>query len=382
MPADRAARLHRQIFTLDSHLDTPTASFLRPGWDFGQRHDVHHDESQCDLPRMREGGLKAAVFAVFILQAARTPEGRRAARDCAFTILRMTRDTLARHRGECEVALTAADGLRIVTAGRRAIYLSLENGHALGPDLSSLATFRQLGVRLLGLTHLLNNDLGDASTDPRGPEWKGLSPLGRDAVAECNHLGIVLDASHASDAVLAELLERSRTPVVLSHSGCKAVFDHPRNIDDGLLRALARQGGVIQINSLSTYLVATPPDPARDTAMRELMKHFESTPLTLEVMAEADRVFRDFDRRYPRPGATLNHFMDHLVHAVEVAGVDHVGIGTDFDGGGGVEDLRDAADYPRLTRELMTRGFAAPDIAKIWGGNLLRVLQAAETAAR
>lgn len=382
MRADRADRLHEQIFTLDSHLDTPTASFRWPGWEFGQRHDVRSDESQCDLPRMREGGLKAAVFAVFILQAARTPDGRRGARDCAFAILRMTRDILARHRDNCEVAMTAADGPRIAATDRRAIYLSLENGHALGPDLSSLPEFRRLGVRLLGLTHLLNNDLGDASTDPRGPEWNGLSPLGREAVAECNRLGIVLDASHASDAVLAELLERSRTPVVLSHSGCKAVFDHPRNIDDGLLRALAGQGGVIQINSLSTYLVAAPPDPARGAAMRELMERFERTPLTMEVMAEADRLFRDFDRRFPRPEATLNHFMDHLVHAVEVAGIDHVGIGTDFDGGGGVEGLRDAADYPNITRELVTRGFGAPDIAKIWGSNLLRVLQAAEAAAR
>ena len=382
MPADPAERLHRRIFTLDSHLDTPTASLLRPDWRFDRRHAVRADGSQCDLPRMRAGGLKAAVFAVFILQTARTAAGRRSARDTAFTILRRTRAALARHARACTVAVTAADGPRIAARGRRAIYLSLENGHAVGPDLSSLAEFRRLGVRLLGFTHLLNNDLGDASTDPRGPEWHGLSPLGREALAECNRLGIVPDASHASDAVLAELLERSRAPVVLSHSGCKAVFDHPRNIDDGLLRALARHGGVIQINSLSSYLVPARPDRARDATMRALMARFARTPLTLAVMAEADRAFRDFDRRFPRPEATLGHFLDHLVHAVEVAGIDHVGIGTDFDGGGGVEGLRDAADYPNLTRALVARGFAAPDLARIWGGNLLRVLRAAEAAAR
>ena len=382
MPAEPAPRLHRRIFTLDSHLDTPTAGFLRRGWRFDRRHDIRADGSQCDLPRMRAGGLKAAVFAVFILQTARTPAGRRAARATAFALLRRTRATLARHARACAVAVTAADGPRIAAGGRRAIYLSIENGHAVGAELSSLAEFRHLGVRLLGFTHLLNNDLGDASTDPRGPEWHGLSPLGREAVAECNRLGIVPDASHASDAVLAELLERSRTPVVLSHSGCQAVFPHPRNIDDGLLRALARQGGVIQINSLSTYLVAAPPDAARDATLRALMARFARTPLTLGVMAEAERDFREFDRRYPRPGATLDHFLDHLVHAVEVAGIDHVGIGTDFDGGGGVEGLRDAADYPNVTRALAARGFAAADLAKIWGGNLLRVLRAAEVAAR
>ncbi len=380
MPPDPDA-LHEQLFTIDTHVDTPTASLLRPGWDFGTRHEVRNDESQIDLPRMRAGGLDAAVFATFIPQTTRTPEGRRGARDCALAIIHVTREALARHAGECELAVTAADGPRLAAAGRRAIYLSLENGHGLGPDLSSLARFRALGIRMLGVTHLLNNDLGDASTDPGGPEWNGLSPFGREVVAECNRLGILLDASHASDAVLAELLERSRTPVILSHSGCKAVFDHPRNIDDELLRRLAAQGGVIQINSLSAYLVTEGPDPARDAALQEMMGRFAQMVLSMEVMAEIERVFNEFDHRYPRPEATLGHFMDHLVHAVEVAGIDHVGIGTDFDGGGGVEGLRDATEYPNITRELVARGFGPAEIAKIWGGNALRLLQAAEAAA-
>lgn len=381
MPADPAAALHGRIFTIDTHFDTPTAGLLRPGWNLGERHDYAADGSQCDLPRMREGGLDAAVFAVFTLQTARSREGRCAARDCALEILRRTRTALDRHAGECGLAITADDGPRLAAAGRRAIYFSIENAHALGPDLSSLAAFRDLGVRMLGLTHLLNNDVGDASTDPAGPEWGGLSPFGREAVAECNRLGIVVDASHASDAVLDQALTVSRSPVILSHSGCKAVFDHPRNIDDGRLRRLAGQGGVIQINSLSSYLVAEALDPERDEAHRRLMTQFQSVPLTLEVMTEADRAFEDFDRRFPKPPATLDDFMDHLVHAVEVAGIEHVGIGADFDGGGGVEGLRDVTEYPAITRALLARGFGEAEVARIWGGNTLRVLRAAEAVA-
>ncbi len=375
------ATLHRRIFTIDTHLDTPTASLLRPGWNLGEHHDYATDGSQCDLPRMHEGGLDAAVFAVFILQAARTTEGRRGARDCALEIIRRTRAVLDRLAGECGLAVTAADGPRLAAAGRLAIYLSIENAQAVGPDVSSLAEFRELGVRLLGLTHLLNNDVADASTDPAGPEWGGLSPFGRDVVAECNRLGIVVDASHASDSALDDMLECSRAPVILSHSGCKAVFDHPRNIDDERLRHLAAQGGVIQINSLSSYLAADAPNPERGAALRGLITQFQSVPLTMEVMAEADRAFEEFDRRFPKPRATLDDFMNHLVHAVEVAGVEHVGIGADFDGGGGVEGLRDVSAYPAVTRALLDRGLAEADIARIWGGNTLRLLRAAELAA-
>ena len=259
----RAAALHARIFTIDTHVDTPTASLRRAGWDISQWHDVHTDYSQCDFPRMREGGLKAAVFAVFLSQGPRTPAGHAAARDAALRSFLNVHKVAARFPDQCELALTADDGPRIMATGRRAIYLSIENGYSIGKDLTLIKTYYGLGARIFGITHTSNNDLADSASDVKGPEWGGLSPLGRDAVKECNRLGLVLDASHASDTVLRQLIALSATPVILSHSGVKAVNNHPRNIDDDLLRELATHGGVIQMNTLSDYLIPVPPNPAR-----------------------------------------------------------------------------------------------------------------------
>jgi membrane dipeptidase len=366
------AALHQRLFKIDTHIDTPTASLMNLDWDFATRHDFAADGSQCDLPRM-EGGIDALVFAVYSTQAARTPGGFALVHERAVQVFEQTREVIRRNAGQCGLALTAADGPRLKSEGRRAIYLSIENSYSLGRDAGHVARFHGLGMRMLGLTHMLNNDVADSSTDPRGPEWGGLSPFGLEIVAECNRLGVVVDASHASDDALWDLLEQSKAPVILSHTGCRAVCDHPRNIGDELLRALAAKGGVIQINALPIALVSAP-DNGRTAATAAMLMTLKDAVLTPEVRAAAGQGWRRIDAEYPNPVTTLDDFVRHIEHAVDVAGIDHVGIGCDFDGGGGVKGLNDVSEYPALTSALLARGWTEMDLAKLWGENTLRVL--------
>jgi membrane dipeptidase len=377
----QASAVHERLFTIDTHIDTATASLMKRGWDFAARHDFALDRSQCDLPRMREGGIDALVFAAYVGQGARTPQGHAIAHDLAWSYLERTIEVIRANSDSCGLALTAGDGPRLKAAGKRAIYLSLENAYSIGRELAHVERFFRLGVRMIGLTHMLHNDLADSSTDPRGPQWAGLSGLGRELVAECNRLGIILDASHASDAALRDLLAVSKTPVVLSHSDCGAIANHPRNIGDDLLRALAGQGGVIQINALPISLVNAPGN-RRTEATAELLVKYVDAPLTPEVMAQIDRDYDEACAGHPNPRVTFDDFIRHIEHAVEVAGIDHVGIGCDFDGGGGTfEGLRDVTDYPNITRTLLARGWSEAHLAKLWGENTLRVMRAVETAA-
>jgi membrane dipeptidase len=374
-----ATTLHERLFKIDTHIDTPTASLPKAGWDFAAKHDFATDGTQCDLPRMA-GSIDAMVFAVYTTQAARTPAGFTLAHAGAVRAFEHTHEVIRRNAAACGLALTAADGPRLKAEGRRAFYLSIENGYSLGLDGGHVAKFHALGLRMLGFTHMLNNDLADSSTDPRGAEWGGLSPFGREVAAECNRLGVVLDASHASDEALRDLLAISRAPVVLSHSGCRAVCDHPRNIGDELLRALAATGGVLQMNALPVAVVPAPAD-GRTAALAEFLLRLKDAVLTPELQTTLGAEWHRLDTLYPNPPATLDDYVAHIVHGVEVAGIDHIGIGCDFDGGGGVAGLNEVSDYPNLTRALLARGFTETDLAKLWGGNTLRVMRACEQAA-
>lgn len=371
MSTDSAAALHARLFTIDTHSDTPTAGFLKAGWDFAARHARAEDGSQIDLPRMR-GNADAMVFAVYVSQAARSSEGLRLAHEIAVKCFNRAHEVLRANAAQSGLALTADDGRRLKAAGRAAIYLSIENAYSLGRDVANVERFHRLGVRMLGLTHMLNNDVADSSTDPRGAEWGGLSPLGREMMAECNRLGIVLDASHASDAVLRDLLEHSATPPILSHSDCRAVCDHPRNVGDELLRDLAKKGGVLQINALPISLVDAPGN-GRTAGIADVLMRYKDTPLTPEAIAAADRDYDEVTTKHPNPRATLEDFIRHVEHAVEVMGIDHVGIGCDFDGGGGVEGMNEVSEFPALTAALLKRGWKEADLAKLWGENTLRL---------
>lgn len=376
-----ARALHGNMVTLDTHLDTP-AVLARPGWDILQRHDARSGFSQVDYPRMLEGGLSGGFFAIYTEQGPLTAQGYAHARDAA--LLRATRigEMVAAHGDRFALATSAADAQRIQAAGKRIVFESIENSYPLGEDLTLLDTFYALGVRLAGPVHYANNQFADSATDKKGATWHGLSPLGKQFVGAANRLGIVLDASHASDEVLDQLIVLSKVPVILSHSGCKAVFDHPRNIDDARLRALAASGGVIQINSLSDYMIATPANPARLAALGAVYATLEDPQqLTQAREAEAAAKLADINKQYPVPRATFDDFMRHLLHALQVAGRDHVGIGLDFDGGGGVTGLEDVADIPKISAALLQAGYSAADLRQIWGGNVLRVLGQAEAYA-
>jgi membrane dipeptidase len=366
--------VHDSLLTLDTHLDTP-ANFSRPGWDIMDRHKIA-DRSQVDYPRMVEGGLKGGFFAIYTPQGPRTPEGDHAARDAAIMRGVEIREMIAKHGDKFELALKADDAAAIMAKGKRFVFMSIENSYPIEGDLSLMSTFQAMGVRLIGPAHFKNNDLADSATDK--PEWHGLSPLGKQFVAEANRLGLVLDASHASDDVLDQMMALSKTPVILSHSGCKAIYDHPRNIDDAHLKALAADGGVIQMNALSAYLIPTPKNPERDAAMAALMQKAEGGHLTPEQQAAVGAEYAALQAKYPEPKATFDDYMKHMLHALKVAGVDHVGVGADMDGGGGVVGMEDITGYPKITAALLKAGYTRDDLAKIWGGNVLRVLRQAE----
>lgn len=375
-PAMSEARaLHERLLTLDTHLDTPIL-FSRPGWSILNRHDSRQDYSQVDLPRMIEGGLDGGWWVIYTPQGPRAPEANALARDRALIRAMEIREMVARHGEHFALALKADDAARIHAEGKRIVFMSIENSYPLGQDLTLMKTFYDLGVRMISPVHFANNDLADSATDPRGPEHNGLSPLGAQFVQEANRLGMVIDASHASDEATRQMIRLSKTPIILSHSGVKAIYDHPRNIDDALLRELAAAGGVIQMNSLGAYLTALPPAaPERRAALQAL----RDQPLADALAMLQAR--RRIDAQFPAPMAKFEDFMAHLLHALSVVGPDHVGIGADWDGGGGVLGMEDVSAFPLITERLIAAGYTEEDLAKIWGGNALRVMRAAEAHA-
>jgi len=375
-------QLHQRLLTLDSHLDTP-ASLDLPGWSIEEEHGVHTDYTQVDLPRMKKGGLDGGFFAIYTPQGPLTEEAFRKSRD--FALLRgvSIREMVAADPANFALALEAKDAAKIAASGKRVVYMSIENAYPLGEDVSLLKTFYDMGVRVSGFAHFAHNQFADSSTDPsKKPRYGGLSPLGKELLKEMNRLGIVPDASHSSDQVLDDLLALSTSPVLLTHSGCKAVYDHPRNIDDEHLKALAAKGGVIQMNAYGAYLRASKPNPQRQEALKALFGQLrEDAKLSPEKRAELLAKRQEIDRLYPETDrATFDDFMAHMLHALKVAGPDHVGIGLDWDGGGGVVGLEDVVDLPRITAALLKAGYSEADVQKIWSGNVLRVLAAAEAA--
>lgn len=361
------------LLTLDTHLDTPL-HFGRAGWDITLRHSMEDDLSQVDYPRMVAGGLDGGFFVIYTPQGPLDRQGFAGARDWALARAVHIREMVAAHPDKFALALRADDAASIKESGKRFVFQSLENSYPLGDDLSLLQTFYRLGVRMAGPVHFGVNQFADSATDK--PRWGGLSELGKNWVREMNRLGMVIDASHASDQVFDQLLVLSKTPIILSHSGCKAVFDHPRNLDDARIRRLAAAGGVIQINSV--YLQAR----ARSPQMDQIEDRLEVIDqLSLDQQAQLIADYRRAVASDSRPRANFDLFMANLLHALQIAGVDHVGIGADWDGGGGVEGMEDVADLPKVTASLKQAGYKDADIAKIWGDNALRLLRGAEDYA-
>ncbi len=380
---ERAREIHARVVTLDSHVDIPL-DFATFNVDPGRRGD-----QQVDLPKMREGGLDAAFFIAYVPQTERTPDNYTRARADAMTkfeaIHRMAEEM---YPDEIEIAYRADDVERIASSGKLVAAIGIENGYAIGTDLAQLAAYHDLGARYMTLAHSGNNDIADSATprDRAGeaqPEHGGVSEFGARVIAEMNRLGIMVDVSHISKEAMLAAARLSAAPVIASHSSVAALHAHPRNMDDEQLDALRASGGVLQTVALGAFL--TESAERLSTAYARLRADFGMIPgqQPEELGAEPAIDFLDrlegLNRRHP--DATVADFVDHVDYAVERIGIDHVGISSDFDGGGGVSGWSDASETLSVTVELVRRGYTEAEIGQLWGGNLLRVWREAERVA-
>ena len=376
-----AKQIHKKALTVDTHVDTPMA-LLNEGFDVGQRNEA--PRSRVDFVRMKEGGLDAIFFAAFTGQRERTPENTKAAYKQANDMIEATYEVCQKYDEMAEVAFTAHDASRIEAAGKRAIYIGMENGFPLGTDLSRVNEFYNRGVRYITLCHSSNNDICDSSTDSNGPEHNGLSRFGEEVVAEMNRLGMMIDVSHISDKAFYDVINLSKAPVIASHSSVRAIAKHPRNMTDEMIKALAQKGGVIQICLLDDYVKDPDTTSVHYQKMQELRKIYDAE---FESMSdEKKEAFRDLWRKtqekYPKELPTVADLVDHIDHVKNLVGIDYVGIGSDFDGGGGLADCQDVSQMPNITREMVKRGYTEEEILKVWGGNFFRVFREVEALAR
>jgi membrane dipeptidase len=370
-PANRLA--HDEMLVIDTHLDI-AMRFDSGEWDFAERHRFEWDQSQVDLPRMIEGGLDGGFFVIYTAQGELTPAAYAQARSAALVRAAAIRRVIGENRDRMGLALTADDAERLHREGKRIAFMSIENSWPLGEDLTLLDTFHRLGVRMAGPVHSRNNQLADSTTDT--PRWNGLSPLGRQWVAEMNRLGMLVDGSHSSDAAFDQMLQLSRVPIILSHSGPRAMYQHARNLDDDRMRRLARSGGIMFMNTI--FLAPDDRSPER-SAIGDRQENWHRLSAAERRRLLADKAALDAQR--PFTTATFDTFMRSMLHAIRVMGVDHVGLGADWDGGGGVQGMEDITFLPRITERLRREGFSERDIAKIMGGNLLRVMRQAQAFA-
>ena len=377
-----ALELHDRILTLDSHADTPLR-LIEPGFDLAERHDPHETGSKLDYPRMIEGGLDAVFFAAFVAQGIRDDDGHTRARELALQMLDAVWASAEKNSDIVGIALNPEDAAVLEAEGKRAIYLSIENGYPIGNDLKNVELFYNKGVRYVTLVHSTNNDLADSATDSGGPEHGGISLLGASVVEEMNRLGIMVDVSHGSDETFYDAIELSKAPIIATHSNARTVTDHPRNMSDDMLRLIAKNGGVVQLTMLSDYLRDAPQNPERDSALTSLRASLKpSNEMTESERKAARDQLREIRTQYPDPLATVQNAVDHIDHIVSIAGIDHVGIGCDFDGGGGIDGVFDASEVMNITVELVRRGYSEQDIEKIWSGNLLRVFAEVQAVAK
>lgn len=370
---EQARQIHENILTLDSHTDTPLMMGNR-GIDLAVKNDPQQGGGKVDFPRMKQGGLNSAFFAVFLGQGETSPEAWKIARERAYNTFQIIHNALEDNHDVAELALTPDDAYRLKEKGKKAIYIGLENAYPIGDDLSLVQKYYDLGARYITLTHTRNNHFSDSSDDPDGAEHGGLSDMGKKLIKEMNRLGMMVDVSHISDDAFYDVLEITTFPVIASHSNARAVYDHSRNLDDDMLKALAENGGVVQLCFL--YVTELPPNPPRDSARAELRERFNNFQnLTEEQMEQARREWYAIELNFPSQLPTVSDMIDHLDHIVDLIGIDHVGIGSDFDGGGQLEDCFDVSEMHNLTVEMLRRGYSKEDIEKIWSGNFMRVFR-------
>lgn len=371
---DAARKLHAEALVIDGHNDLPFRYRMKN--DLALKvHDLRQPQKEfhTDIPRLRDGGLGAQFWSAFVpASSAKKGTAVRETLEQIDVIHRL----VAAYPDVFAMAGTADDVVRLRAAGKIASLIGVEGGHSIDNSLGVLRTYYSLGVRYLTLTHTENVDWADAATDQ--PRLKGLSPFGEDVVREMNKLGMLVDISHVSPEVMKHVLRITRAPVIASHSSAYALAPHPRNVPDDVLRLVKDNGGVIMVNFYSGFIV---PEGARATQQmfrvgRELRQRYSND-------TEFHAAMSQWMKENPFPRGSIHTLVDHIDHIVKVAGVDHVGLGSDYDGISTVpEQLDDVSCYPLITQELLNRGYDREAILKILGGNVLRALRQAEAVAR
>ena len=376
----KAQRIHEKCLTLDTHCDTPML-MVKPG--FSVRDEHKSPESRVDLPRMKKGGLDAMFFAVFTSQKPRTEANYKSNYALANQMLDSIHSMLKHNSDLATLALKADDLAKIEKTGKRAIYIGMENGFPIAKDISRVEEFYKKGVRYITLCHSYHNDICDSSSDSKPAEHNGVSEFGKQVIAEMNRLGMLVDLSHASDKSFFDAIELSKAPIIASHSSVRAIAQHNRNMTDEMIKKLAAKGGVIQICLLDDYIK----NPDTTTVKFHRMKQLKAKRNSVQgEMTEAQK--EAYSKEWDEIEAmdqdklpTVKDVCDHIDHVKKLVGVDYVGIGSDFDGGGGMLDCADVSQFPNITKELLRRGYTETEIRKIWGGNLLRVFREVEKTA-
>ena len=394
----RARAIHDRVITLDTHVDINPSNFTTERPNYTERLNT-----QVNLPKMFDGGLDAAFFSIYVGQGPLTPEGYQRAYQTdmeKFAAVHRLAKELAPDK--IEIAYRADDVAKIAAKGKKVALMGVENAYGIGTDMTNIRKFYDQGARYMSLSHNGHSQFSDSNTGERdGWMHDGLSALGRQAVAQMNRLGIMIDISHPSKQSMMQTLALAKAPIIASHSAVRALCNHSRNLDDEQLLALEKNGGVVQIVAFSSYVkTPPPPSPERQQAVAALRAEFGLPAagggggggggggrggfqsLTPEKRAEYQQRMAAVDSQFPPPPrATVKDFVDHIDYAVKLIGIDHVGISSDFDGGGGVEGWSDASETFNVTLELVRRGYTEEQIAKIWSGNTLRVMRAVEKVA-
>jgi len=373
--SEKARKLHFSSIVVDTHDDT-TQRFLDGKFDLG----VRSASGSIDIPRMKEGGLGAIFFSIWIPSKITGPE----AVDRALIQIDAVREQVRKHSSDIVFATTAADIRDAHKQGKIAALMGVEGGHMINSDLGVLRSYAALGVRYMTLTHSGNDEWADSSTDKA--VHNGLTNFGKDVVREMNRLGVMVDISHVSDKTFYDALEVSKAPLFASHSSCRAICDAARNMTDQMMKDLAAKGGVIQINYHVGFLSqefrdAEKANPERNKAISDevLKRCGENEGCQL---IEGDRITREYVEQGKLPRVDSARIIEHIDHAVKVAGVDHVGLGSDFDGANMPYGMEDATKLPKITEALLQKGYSEGDVKKILGENTLRVMTEVERVSR
>src|SRR6267142_5513324 len=373
--AERAKKLHFSSIVLDTHDDT-TQRFFSKDFDIGKR----NPDGSVDIPRMREGGMNAIFFSIWIDGRIMGPPAVQKALDQIDAV----HESVQKNSKDMMFCRTADDVHRAHAQGKIAALIGVEGGHMIGNDIRIVRIFSDLGVRYMTLSHFYNDEWADSSTDK--PAHNGLTDYGKDIVREMNRQGIMVDISHVSDKTFYDALEVSKAPLIASHSSCRAICNHPRDMTDDMIKALAAKGGVIQINYEMSFIDQAYKDASdklsggvvelidklkKECGDNEECVETKMTEMQQKAVAEGKL-----------PHVSWERIIDHIDHAVKLVGADHVGLGSDFDGASMPEGMEDASKLPKITEALMRKGYKDEDIRKILGGNLLRVMEQNEKVSR